>query len=326
MEKVTLITGITGQDGSYLAELLLEKGYHVHGLARPETAKRLSVESSPIRQFLSQLTIHEAEITDRKALEKILRQVKPQELYHLAAQSHVGQSFQKEALTLQVNINSTYHLLRIFKDLNSGGRFYFAATSEMFGQASSESQNEFSPFNPVSPYAVSKLAGFYLTRMFRQAYKLFAVCGILFNHESPRRREDFVTRKISLSVAKIKLGLERELRLGSLDVKRDWGFSGDYVKAMWLMLQQPEPEDYVIGTGKTHSLKELLEIAFDHVGLNWEKYVIIDESLKRPAEIYELRADASKAEKKLGWRPQVSFEELIKMMVDADLARLSKKL
>lgn len=315
MKKVALITGITGQDGSYLAEFLLEKNYEVHGLVRPETAKRI----------WAGLTIHEAEITDRKSLEKILRQVKPQELYHLAAQSHVGQSFREEAYTLQININSTYHLLRIFKDLIPDLRFYFAATSEMFGQASSESQSESSPFNPVSPYAVSKLAGFYLTRMFRQAYQLFAVCGILFNHESPRRGEDFVTRKISMAAAKIKLGLLKELRLGNLDVRRDWGFAGDYVKAMWLMLQQPEPEDFVVGTGESHSLKELLEIAFGHLGLDWKNYVMIDKKLYRPAEIYELKADASKAREKLGWKPEVSFRELIKMMVDEDLARLAKK-
>ena len=321
--KRALITGITGQDGSYLAEFLLEKGYEVHGVVR-----RVAIEDPEhrlwrIRHIIDKVKLHAASLESYASIFNVVEKVKPDECYHLAAQSFVSYSFEDEFSTINTNINGTHFVLSAIKDRTPHCRFYFAASSEMFGLAKETPQNEDTPFHPRSPYGISKVAGFDLTRNYREAYGLFAFNGICFNHESPRRGFEFVTRKISKAVAEIKLGLSKELRLGNLEVKRDWGYAEDYVKAMWLMLQQNEPEDYVIATGETHSVKEFVEIAFSHAGLDWQDYVIIDERFYRPADVYELKGDYSKAKKKLHWEPTVSFEELIKMMVEADLRRLN---
>ena len=320
--KRALITGITGQDGSYLAEFLLEKGYEVHGVVR-----RVAIEDPEhrlwrIRHIIDKVKLHAASLESYASIYNVVEKVKPDECYHLAAQSFVSYSFEDEFSTINTNINGTHFVLSAIKDRAPHCKFYFAASSEMFGNAKESPQNENTPFHPRSPYGISKVAGFDLTRNYREAYGLYALSGILFNHESSRRGFEFVTRKVTNTAAKIKLGLAKELRLGNLEAKRDWGYAADYVEAMWLMLQQGEPGDYVIATGVTHSVKELVEIAFSHVGLNWKEYVIADEKLYRPAEIYELRGDYSKARKELGWEPQVSFENLIKMMVDADLEML----
>jgi len=320
--KRALITGITGQDGSYLAEFLLEKGYEVHGVVR-----RVAIEDPEhrlwrIRHIIDKVKLHAASLESYASIYNVVEKVKPDECYHLAAQSFVSYSFEDEFSTINTNINGTHFVLSAIKDRASHCKFYFAASSEMFGNVKESPQNENTPFHPRSPYGISKVAGFDLTRNYREAYGLYALSGILFNHESSRRGFEFVTRKVTNTAAKIKLGLAKELRLGNLEAKRDWGYAADYVEAMWLMLQQGEPGDYVIATGVTHSVKELVEIAFSHVGLNWKEYVIADEKLYRPAEIYELRGDYSKARKELGWEPQVSFENLIKMMVDADLEML----
>ncbi len=319
--KRALITGITGQDGSYLAEFLLEKGYEVHGLVR-----RVAIEDPEhrlwrIRHILDRVILHAASLDSYASVFAVVDEVKPDECYHLAAQSFVSYSFEDEFSTISTNINGTHYVLSALRQRAPHCRFYFAASSEMFGNVAAP-QNEQSPFYPRSPYGVSKLAGFHLTRNYREAYHLYAISGILFNHESPRRGFEFVTRKVTNTVARIKRGLAGELRLGNLDARRDWGYAGDYVKAMWLMLQQDEPEDYVIATGETHSVREVVEIAFSHVGLDWRSYVKVDEKFYRPAEIYELRGDYSKARRKLGWEPTTTFAELIRMMVDADMALL----
>jgi GDPmannose 4,6-dehydratase len=319
--KRALITGITGQDGSYLAEFLLEKGYEVHGLVR-----RVAIEDPEhrlwrIRHILDRVILHAASLDSYASVFAVVDEVKPDECYHLAAQSFVSYSFEDEFSTISTNINGTHYVLSALRQRAPHCRFYFAASSEMFGNVAAP-QNEHSPFYPRSPYGVSKLAGFHLTRNYREAYHLYAISGILFNHESPRRGFEFVTRKVTNTVARIKRGLAGELRLGNLDARRDWGYAGDYVKAMWLMLQQDEPEDYVIATGETHSVREVVEIAFSHVGLDWRSYVKVDEKFYRPAEIYELRGDYSKARRKLGWEPTTTFAELIRMMVDADMALL----
>jgi GDPmannose 4,6-dehydratase len=320
--KKALITGITGQDGGYLAELLLSKGYEVHGIVR-----RVAIEDPEhrlwrLRHLLDRIVLHPASMESFASIFNVIDKVRPDECYHLAAQSFVSYSFEDEFSTVTTNINGTHFVLAAIKDRAPDCRFYFAASSEMFGNARETPQNENTPFLPRSPYGISKVAGFHLTRNYREAYKLFALSGILFNHESPRRGLEFVTRKVTNAVAKIKLGLAKELKLGNLEAKRDWGFAGDYVKAMWLMLQQDIPDDYVIATGETHSVKELVEVAFSHAGLDWKDYVIIDEMLYRPAEIYELRGDFSKAKKKFGWEPALSFKELIQVMVDSDLQML----
>lgn len=320
--RKALITGITGQDGSYLSEFLLGKGYEVHGIVR-----RVAIEDPEhrlwrIKHLLNKITLHPGSLESYASIYEVLNKVKPDECYHLAAQSFVGYSFEDEFSTINTNINGTHFVLAAIKEIVPHCRFYFAASSEMFGNVKETPQNENTPFYPRSPYGTSKLAGFHLTRNYREAYGLYALSGILFNHESPRRGHEFVTRKVTNTVAKIKLGLTKELRVGNLEAKRDWGYAADFVEAMWLMLQQDEPEDYVIATGKTHSVRELIEKAFGYVGLNWKDYVIIDERLYRPAEIYELRGDYTKAKKKLGWEPKVSFEELIEMMVKADIEML----
>lgn len=317
--KKALITGITGQDGSYLAELLLEKGYEVHGIVR-----RVAIEDPEhrlwrIRHILDRLVLHAASLESFASIFKVMEKVQPDEIYHLAAQSFVSYSFEDEFSTIETNISGTHHVLAAMKERAPRARFYFAASSEMYGNAKETPQNENTSFHPRSPYGISKVAGFQLTENYRQAYSLYAASGICFNHESPRRGFEFVSRKVANTVARIKLRLAKELVLGNLESKRDWGYAADYVKAMWLMLQQNEPEDYVIATGESHSVKELVQIAFEHVGLDHEKYTHIDEKLYRPSEIYDLKGNAAKARNKLAWQPTVTFDRLTRMMVDAEL-------
>lgn len=316
MQKA-LITGITGQDGSYLAELLLEKGYEVHGLVRRSAIEDPEHRMSRIKHILPNIKIHAGSVESFASIFNVVREVMPDECYHLAAQSFVAYSFEDEFSTLMTNINGTHHVLSAIRQIVPSCRLYFAASSEMFGNAPPP-QNENTPFRPRSAYGISKLTGYHLVRNYREAYGLFAVNGILFNHESPRRGFEFVTRKITSHVARIKKGLAKELRLGNLEAKRDWGHAKDYVKAMWMMLQMNKPEDYVVGSGVSHSVREFCEIAFSHVGLDYRDLVISDPAYYRPAEIYDLVADASKARTKLGWKNEYSFEELIKEMVDAD--------
>lgn len=322
--KKALITGITGQDGSYLAEFLLKKGYEVHGLERRVALEDPEHRLQRIKHILDKTCIHPASLESYASVFNIVEKVKPDECYHLAAQSFVSYSFEDAFSTFNTNINGTLHVLSAIKEKAPGCKFYFAGSSEMFGMAEKTPQNEHTPFHPRSPYGISKVAGFDLTRNYREAFGIFACNGICFNHESPRRGYEFVTRKITNAVAKIKLGLGKELRLGNLDAKRDWGFAGDYIEAMWLMLQQDKCDDYVIATNQTHSVKDFVELAFKHVGLNWEDYVTIDKRFYRPAEVHILRGDYSKAKKVLGWEPKVTFEELVKMMVDSDLERIRK--
>lgn len=319
MTKRALITGITGQDGSYLSELLLSKGYEVHGIVRRVALEDAEHRLSRISSIRSQVTLHAGSLESYASLHKILTQIRPDECYHLAAQSFVSYSFEDEFSTFGTNINGTHYLLSALKDCAPKCRFYFAGSSEMFGKVRETPQTEDTPFHPRSPYGISKVAGFDLTRNYREAYDMFAASGILFNHESPRRGFEFVTRKISHGVALIKAGLAKELRLGNLDAKRDWGFAGDYVEAMWLMLQQDKPDDYVVATGETYSVREFVEAAFSHVGLDWEKYVVTDPNFFRPAEVNLLLGDAAKAKRLLGWKPKVKFQELVEMMVDNDL-------
>jgi GDPmannose 4,6-dehydratase len=323
--KTALITGITGQDGSYLAEFLLSMNYEVHGIVR-----RVAIEDPEhrlwrIRHIQDKVNLHAASLESFASIFNVVDKVKPDECYHLSAQSFVSYSFEDEFSTINTNINGTHYLLTAIRERAPKCRFYFAGSSEMFGNAKETPQNEDTPFHPRSSYGISKVAGFHLTQNYREAYGLYASSGILFNHESPRRGFEFVTRKIANTVAKIKLGLAKELRLGNLEAKRDWGYAGDYVKAMWLMLQQERPEDYVVATGETHSIKDFLEITFGYVDLDWKKYVIVDKMLFRPAEINELRGDFTKAKKTLGWESKVSFEELGKMMVNEDYKRLASK-
>jgi GDPmannose 4,6-dehydratase len=325
INKKALVTGITGQDGSYLAEFLLEKGYDVHGIVR-----RVAIEDPErrlwrIKHLLDKLSLHSASLESYASIFKVIDKIKPDECYHLAAQSFVSYSFEDEFSTFGTNIDGTHFVLSALQELAPNCRFYFAASSEMFGNAGITPQNEDTPFNPRSTYGISKLAGYHLTRNYREAYTLFALSGILFNHESPRRGFEFVPRKVTSTVAKIKLGLAHELKMGNLEAKRDWGYAADYVKAMWLMLQQDDPDDYVIATGRTHSVKELLEIAFNYAGLVWTDFVVVDNKFYRPAEINELRGDASKAEKIFGWKPTISFKDLVEMMVEADIKRLQYK-
>jgi len=322
--KKALITGITGQDGSYLAEFLLKKGYEVHGLERRVALEDPEHRLQRIKHILDKTYIHPASLESYASVFNIVEKVKPDECYHLAAQSFVSYSFEDAFSTFNTNINGTLHVLSAIKEKAPGCKFYFAGSSEMFGMAEKTPQNENTPFHPRSPYGISKVAGFDLTRNYREAFDIFACNGILFNHESPRRGFEFVTRKITNAVAKIKLGLDKELRLGNLEAKRDWGFSGDYIEAMWLMLQQDKCDDYVIATNQTHSVKDFVELAFKHVDLNWKDYVTIDKRFYRPAEVHILRGDYSKAKKVLGWEPKVTFEELVKMMVDSDLEKIRK--
>ncbi|HUY35238.1 MAG TPA: GDP-mannose 4,6-dehydratase [Pirellulales bacterium] len=318
MAATALITGITGQDGSYLAELLLEHGYSVHGMFR-----RSSTETfERIAHLEGRIELHPGDLLDQHSLVSLLDEVRPTEVYNLAAQSFVPTSWQQPQLTGEVTGLGVTRMLDAVRLVDAKIRFYQASSSEMFGKVHETPQREMTPFHPRSPYGVAKVYGHYITMNYRESYGLFACSGILFNHESPRRGLEFVTRKITHAVAKIKLGLARELRLGNLQARRDWGFAGDYVRAMWLMLRQAEADDYVIGTGETHSVEEFVRVAFDHVGLNWRDYVVIDPKFHRPAEVDLLLSDPAKARKCLGWQPQVGFEPLVKMMVDADLAAL----
>jgi GDPmannose 4,6-dehydratase len=317
--KKALITGITGQDGSYLADFLLEKGYEVHGIVRRVALEDPRARMWRIRHILDKIQIHSASMESYASIFNIVADLKPHECYHLAAQSYVSYSFEDEFSTIDTNLNGTHYVLSSIKRQAPECHFYFAASSEMFGHVKATPQNEETPFHPRSPYGISKMAGFELTRNYREAYGLFALSGILFNHESPRRGAEFVTRKITSSAAKIKLELEKEIRLGNIEAKRDWGHAHDYVRAMWLMLQQDQPDDYVIATGQTRTVKEFLEVAFGHVDLDYRKYLTIDDKLYRPSEVHVLQGDASKAYKKLKWEPNISFEELVKEMVEADL-------
>jgi GDPmannose 4,6-dehydratase len=315
-----IITGITGQDGSYLAEWLLAKGYEVHGVVR-----RASTENfDRISHLAGRLTLHQADLLDQLSIIEVLREVRPDEVYNLAAMSFVPTSWKQPVLTGEFTGIGVTRVLEAIRLLNPKGiRFYQASSSEMFGKVQETPQRETTPFYPRSPYGVAKVYGHYITVNYRESYGIFACSGILFNHESPRRGLEFVTRKVTDAVARIKLGLAKELRLGNLGANRDWGFAGDYVRAMWLMLQQDRPVDYVIATGKTHTVGELVEVAFAHAGLDWRKFVVQDPALVRPAEVDLLIGDASKARRELGWEPTVQFEPLVRMMVDADLARLS---
>jgi GDPmannose 4,6-dehydratase len=316
-KKRALITGITGQDGSYLAELLLEKGYEVFGLTR-----RLSADNYwRIKHLTDRLTLLPGDLLDQLSLIRVLEKVRPQELYNLAAMSFVPASWDQPMLTGEFNSQGVTRVLEAVRVVDPTIRVYQASSSEMYGKVREVPQRETTPFYPRSPYGVSKVFAHYITVNYRESYNLFAVSGILFNHESPRRGLEFVTRKVTDGVAKIKRGKARELRLGNLDAHRDWGFAGDYVRAMWLMLQQPEADDYVVSTGESHSVKELVEISFGHVGLNWQDYVVLDPAFLRPAEVDHLIGDPAKAREQLGWKPSVDFKGLVKMMVDADMER-----
>ena len=313
-----LITGITGQDGSYLAEHLLSKGYEVVGIVR-----RTSHHSyERIEHLLDRVEVLAADLLDQHSLTMVLQESRPDEVYNLAAQSYVPTSWTQPVLTGEFTALGVTRILEAIRLVHPSAKFYQASSSEMFGRVTETPQRESTSFYPRSPYGVAKVYGHWITVNYRESYNLYAVSGILFNHESPRRGIEFVTRKVTDGVARIKLGLAKEIRLGNLDARRDWGFAGDYVEAMWLMLQQPQPQDYVVGTGHTHSVRELVETAFGHVGLDWQKYVKTDPKFVRPAEVDLLQADPSKARRELGWKPKVSFNELVGMMVDADLVRL----
>jgi len=325
MSKKALITGITGQDGSYLAEFLISKGYEVHGIVRRVALEDPTHRTWRINHIRDKIKLHSASLESYASIFHVVEKIRPDECFHLAAQSFVSYSFEDEFSTMNTNINGTHSILSALKERAPKCRFYFAGSSEMFGVAPQSPQNEGTPLFPRSSYGISKLAGFHLTRNYREAYGMFACSGILFNHESPRRGFEFVTRKITDAVARIKMGLDKELFLGNLDAKRDWGFAGDYIKAMWLMLQQNKPDDFVAATGETHTIREFLDLAFGQVDLDWKKYVKTDERFFRPAEIYELKGDYSKARKNLGWEPSVSFKELVHMMVDSDMKRYETK-
>lgn len=324
MAKRALITGITGQDGSYLAEFLLEKGYEVHGLVRRVAFEAPEHRLQRIGHLVDKVTLHPGSLESYASIFALVEKLRPDECYHLAAQSFVGYSFEDAFTTLDVNIDGTLYLLSALKERSPKTRFYFAATSEMFGNSDETPQNERTRFHPRSPYGISKVAAFHLVRNYREAYGLFACDGILFNHESPRRGFEFVTRKITSAVARIKAGREKQLRLGNLDAQRDWGFAGDYVRAMWLMLQRNEPDDYVIATNETHTVGEFAELAFRRAGLDYKDHVVVDERFYRPAEVALLRGDYSKAKRELGWEPSVRFTELVNMMVDADIDAVAR--
>jgi GDPmannose 4,6-dehydratase len=322
MPKSALITGITGQDGSYLAELLLAQGYEVHGMVRRVALETPEHRLYRLRGIMDRITLHPGSLESYASVFSIIDKVKPAECYHLAAQSFVNYSFEDAFSTFNTNINGTLHLLSAILDRSPSTRFYFAATSEMFGKVNVVPQTELTPFHPRSPYGISKVTGFDLVRNFRESYGLFAASGILFNHESPRRGFEFVTRKITSTVARILAGREKKLALGNLEPRRDWGFAGDYVRAIKLILEHDEPEDFVIATGETHSVQQFVELAFAHVGLDWKDHVAIDKRFYRPAEVTVLQGDSSKAQRILGWTPTVRFEQLVTMMVDADVQGL----
>jgi GDPmannose 4,6-dehydratase len=315
-----LITGVTGQDGSYLSELLLDQGYEVHGMVRRSSTERFE----RIEHIRDRLTLHQGDLFDHRSLVDTLRDSQPDEIYNLAAMSYVAASWAQPTLTAEFSGVGVVRLMEAMRGVCPEARFYQASSSEMFGKVRESPQNEQTPFYPRSPYGVAKVYGHFITVNYRESYGLHATSGLLFNHESQRRGLEFVTRKITWHAAAIKLGIRSELRLGNLDAKRDWGYAADYTRAMWLMLQQDEPSDYVIATGIAHSVRECLEIAFDHAGIPIDDHVVIDESFRRPAEVEHLVGDASKAKRLLGWEPTVDFEQLIRMMVDADLELLKR--
>jgi GDPmannose 4,6-dehydratase len=316
--KTALITGVTGQDGSYLAELLLDQGYRVCGVVRRSSTENFQ----RIEHLRGRIELIQADLLDQTSLARALAECRPDEVYNLAAMSFVPTSWQQPVLTAEFTALGVTRLLDALRQVCPQARFYQASSSEMFGKVRETPQREGTPFYPRSPYGVAKVYGHHLTVNYRESYGLFACSGILFNHESPRRGLEFVTRKISHGVARIKRGLAHELRLGNLQAKRDWGFAGDYVRAMWLMLQQEQPDDYVVGTGETHTVEEFVQIAFDHAGLEWRAHVVVDPAFYRPAEVDLLLADPGKAQRQLSWWPQIGFEQLVRMMVDADLALL----
>jgi len=324
LRKRVLITGITGQDGSYLAEHLLSLGYEVHGLVRRIALEDPERRTGRINHLLDQVTLHPASLESYPSIFHVVSRHDFDECYHLAAQSFVAESFADGFSTMNTNINGAHYMLAALRELRPKCRFYFAGSSEMFGKVRQVPQNEATPFHPRSPYGISKVAGFELTRNYREAYDMFCVNGILFNHEGPRRGFEFVTRKITAAVARIKLGLTSELHLGNLDARRDWGHAKDYVRAMHLMLQQPEPDDFVIATGESHSVAEFCEKAFAEVDLDYREFVVTDDRLRRPAEVDQLVGDASKARAVLGWEPQYTFEEMIQEMVQSDLAHTAE--
>ena len=324
MKKIAFVTGMTGQDGPYLAKLLLEKGYHVYGLVKRYSSPNL--ENIKFLGIENDIELITGDITDDNNMNHLVKTLRPNEFYNLAAQSFVGSSWELNKVTTEVNAVGVLNILNAIKMHSTGTKFYQASTSEMYGNGiGTTTQNEDTPFHPRSPYGVAKLYAHWITRNFRESYSLFACSGILFNHESPIRGKEFVTRKITDGVARIKLGLQDKITLGNLDAKRDWGFAGDYVEAMWLMLQQPQPDDFVIATREQHTIKEMLEKSFAAVGItDWQKYVDTDPKFKRPAELHSLCGDYAKAEKVLGWKPRTSFDELVQMMIEADIQRLQQ--
>ena len=317
--KKALITGITGQDGSYLAELLIAKGYEVYGIIRRVAIESGEARYGRINHILHDIQLRSASVENFQSMFNVISEIQPDEIYHLAAQSFVADSFQDEFTTLKINIEGTHNILSIIKRIVPKCKFYFAASSEMFGAVLETPQTERTPFNPQSTYAISKCAGFHLTKHYRDTYGIFALSGMLFNHESPRRGVEFVTRKITTYAAKIKLGVENVIPLGNIEAKRDWGHARDYVEAMHLMLMQDRPEDYLIATGETHTVCEFLQLAFEHLSLDYKDYVLVDEAFKRPSDVNLLIGDASKAKEKLDWTPKTTFKELVREMVEADL-------
>ena len=324
MKKTALITGITGQDGSYLADLLIKKKYSVHGIVRRVALENPKHRLWRIKHIIKKINLHPASLESYASIVKIIQKIKPDEIYHLAAQSYVGYSFEDEFSTLNTNINGTHYILSAIKDFSPKTKFYFAGSSEMFGKVRETPQNELTPFHPRSAYGISKVAGFELTRNYREGYNLFCSSGILFNHESPKRGVEFVTRKITYAVANIKLKRQKKLVLGNIKSKRDWGHASDYVNAMWLMLQLQSPEDFVIATGKQYSVEEFAKLAFSIVNLDYKKYIDIDNKLIRPNEVDSLVGNYSNAKKKLKWEPKISFKELVKSMVISDLKFVKK--
>jgi GDPmannose 4,6-dehydratase len=322
MAPVALVTGITGQDGAYLAEWLLGQGYEVHGMVRRSSTDTV-VRIAHVRD---RVVLHQADLLDQLSIISLLQEVRPEEVYNLAAQSFVPTSWLQPLLTGEFTALGVTRMLEGIRLVDPGIRFYQASSSEMFGAVQEEPQNEQTPFWPRSPYGVAKVYGHWITVNYRESYGIFACSGILFNHESPHRGKEFVSRKVTDAVARIKLGLINKVRLGNLDAMRDWGYAGDYVKAMWMMLQQEEPNDYVVASGQKHSVREMVELAFGHVGLDWRDHVEVDPRLFRPAEVNTLRGDAAKARTRLGWSPTVTFPELVRMMVDADLERVGREI
>ncbi len=322
MQRRALITGVTGQDGAYLSRFLLDRGYQVHGMVRRSSTENFE----RIAEFQDQLNLHQADLLDQLSLVRLIEDTKPDEVYNLAAMSFVPTSFQQPLLTGEFTALGVTRILEAIRLMDRGIRFYQASSSEMFGSVREEPQTENTPFWPRSPYGVAKVYGHWITVNYRESYDIFACSGILFNHESPLRGKEFVTRKITDGVARIKFGMQEKLHLGNLDAQRDWGFAGDYVRAMWLMLNHDEPDDYVVATGQKHSVREFARLAFDRAGLNWEDHVVVDPRFYRPADVHTLCGDSGKARKILNWSPEVSFAELVGMMVDQDMARVEREL